>query len=174
MVYPQKQFKNTGATLSRSIFTPNQSTVRSWRLLICLAAGVTFLNQAAIAAQAPVDLRSATTFGVIASSTVTTIPGTTINGDVGVFTGSTVTGAPNVNGSIYLGDATAEQAQAHLTLAYNDAAGRDVAPITVAGNLGGRTLPPGLYKSTSSLAISSGDLTLDAQGDENAVWIFQM
>ncbi len=35
-------------------------------------------------------------------------------------------------------------------------------------------LPPGLYKSTSSLEISSGDLTLDAQGNENAVWIFQM
>ena len=40
--------------------------------------------------------------------------------------------------------------------------------------LGGLTLPPGLYKSTSSLAISSGDLTLDAQGDANAVFIFQM
>ena len=61
-----------------------------------------------------------------------------------------------------------------LTTAYNDAAGRTVAPITVAGNLGGMTLPPGLYKSTSSLSISSGDLTLDAQGDANAVFIFQM
>src|SRR5207302_63468 len=45
---------------------------------------------------------------------------------------------------------------------------------TVAGNLGGQTLTPGLYKSTSSLEISSGDLTLDAQGDVNAVFIFQM
>jgi hypothetical protein len=44
----------------------------------------------------------------------------------------------------------------------------------VAGNLGGQTLTPGLYKSTSSLEISSGDLTLDAQGDANAVFIFQM
>jgi hypothetical protein len=49
-----------------------------------------------------------------------------------------------------------------------------VAAVTVAGNLGGLTLPPGLYKSTSSLSISSGDLTLDAQGDANAVFIFQM
>jgi hypothetical protein len=46
--------------------------------------------------------------------------------------------------------------------------------VTVAGNLGGRTLAPGLYLSTSSLEISSGDLTLDAQGDEDAVFIFQM
>jgi formylmethanofuran dehydrogenase subunit C len=59
-----------------------------------------------------------------------------------------------------------------LTTAYNDAAGRTVNPITVAGNLGGLTLPAGLYKSTSSLAISSGDLTLT--GDANAVFIFQM
>jgi hypothetical protein len=61
-----------------------------------------------------------------------------------------------------------------LTTAYNDAAGRTLAPVTLAGNLGGLTLPPGLYKSTSSLSISSGDLTLDAQGDPNAVFIFQM
>src|SRR4029077_10038903 len=46
--------------------------------------------------------------------------------------------------------------------------------ISVAGNLGGQTLAPGLYKSTSSLEISSGDLTLDAQGDANGVFIFQM
>jgi hypothetical protein len=46
--------------------------------------------------------------------------------------------------------------------------------VTVADNIGGQTLPPGLYKSTSTLAISSGDLTLDAQGDADAVWIFQV
>jgi hypothetical protein len=75
---------------------------------------------------------------------------------------------------IHAGDPAATQAEADLTAAYNDAAGRTVAPITVAGNIGGQTLAPGLYKSTSSLAISSGDLTLDAQGDANAVFIFQM
>jgi hypothetical protein len=73
-----------------------------------------------------------------------------------------------------LGDAAAAQAQLDLTAAYNDAAGRTVGAIAVAGNLGGQTLAPGLYTSTSSLEISSGDLTLDAQGDANAVWIFQM
>jgi len=61
-----------------------------------------------------------------------------------------------------------------LTVAYNDAAGRTLGAITLAGNLGGQTLTPGLYTSTSSLEISSGDLTLDAQGDANAVFIFQM
>jgi hypothetical protein len=69
---------------------------------------------------------------------------------------------------------TANQAKLDLTTAYNDAAGRTTAPVTVSGNIGGQTLTPGLYKSTSTLAISSGDLTLDAQGDANAVFIFQI
>jgi hypothetical protein len=73
-----------------------------------------------------------------------------------------------------LGDAAASEAQTNLTSAYNDAAGRTLGAVIVAGNLGGQTLAPGLYKSTSSLAISAGDLTLDAQGQTNAVWIFQM
>jgi hypothetical protein len=61
-----------------------------------------------------------------------------------------------------------------LTTAYDDAAGRTLGAVGVAGNLGGLTLTNGLYKSATSLAISSGDLTLDALGDTNAVWIFQM
>ncbi|MDB6024568.1 MAG: hypothetical protein JWM68_791 [Verrucomicrobiales bacterium] len=132
------------------------------------------LHLDATAGQAPVDLGSAATFGVLAGTTVTTIPATTINGDVGVYTGNTVTGAPIINGTLHLADTAAGEAQSFLTIAYNDAAGRDVAPISVAGNLGGQTLAPGLYKSGTSLEITSGDLTLDAQGDPTAVWIFQM
>jgi len=71
-----------------------------------------------------------------------------------------------VTGATHAGDATAAQAQIDLTTAFNDAAGRSVGAVPVAGNLGGQTLTPGLYKSTSSLEISSGDLTLDAQGNE--------
>lgn len=44
-----------------------------------------------------------------------------------------------------------------------------------AGELGGRYLAPGVYKSApGSFAIKSGDLTLDGRGDPNAVWVFQM
>ncbi len=123
---------------------------------------------------APVALGSATTFAVLASSTVTNTGATTVNGDLGVSPGTGLTGSPTVNGTTHLGDSVAAQAQLNLTTAYNDAAGRAVNAIAVAGNLGGQTLTPGLYKSTSSLEISSGDLTLDGQGDANAVWIFQM
>ena len=135
-----------------------------------------FSTAATTAGQAPVPLGSADTFAVLAGSTVTSTGGTTVNGDLGLSPGTAVTGFPPgvVNGAIHAGDAVAAQAQLDLTSAYNDAAGRTVGAITVAGNLGGQTLTPGLYKSTSSLEISSGDLTLDAQGDANAVFIFQM
>ena len=44
-----------------------------------------------------------------------------------------------------------------------------------AGQLGNRTLAPGIYKSApGTFAIQGGDLTLDAGGDPNAVWVFQM
>ena len=141
---------------------------------LILAVVLMLLPRDATAAQAPVPLGSATTFGVLASSTVTSTGDTTVNGDLGVSPGTAVTGTMRVSGAIHAGDPTAAQAQGDLTTAYNDAAGRTVGAITVAGNLGGLTLTPGLYKSTSSLAISSGDLTLDAQGDPNAVFIFQM
>jgi hypothetical protein len=126
--------------------------------------------------QAPVPLGSAANFVVLAGSTVTNTGATTVTGDLGVSPGTAVTGFPPgmVTGATHAGDATAAQAQIDLTTAFNDAAGRSVGAVTVAGNLGGQTLTPGLYKSTSSLAISSGDLTLDAQGSANAVFIFQM
>ena len=124
---------------------------------LMLAAAVMFVRHDATAAQAPVPLGSVATFGVLAGSTVTSTGGTTVNGDLGVSPGTTLTGAPTVNGTTHLADPTSAQAQLDLTIAYNDAAGRTIGAITVAGNLGGQTLAPGLYKSTSSLEISSGE-----------------
>lgn len=133
------------------------------------------LTTAPRAGQAPVSLGSAANFTVLAGSTITSTGATTV-GDLAVSPGSEVTGFPpgTVNGTMHVSDPAAAQAQADLTTAYNEAAGRTLAPVTVAGNLGGLTLTPGLYKSTSGLEITSGDLTLDAQGDANAVFIFQM
>ncbi|HET9326410.1 MAG TPA: ice-binding family protein [Candidatus Eisenbacteria bacterium] len=135
-----------------------------------------FTTSAAAGSQASVVLGAAGAFAVLAGSTVTSTGATALTGDLGVSPGTAVTGFPpgTVTGATHAGDATSATAMIDLTTAYADAAGRTVAPVTVAGNLGGLTLPPGLYKSTSSLSISSGDLTLDAQGDANAVFIFQM
>lgn len=126
--------------------------------------------------QAPVVLGAAAGFGVLAGSTVTSTGLTIVTGDLGVSPGTAVTGfgPGTLVGVQHAADSTAAQAEAALTTAYNDAAVRTLCAISVAGNLGGQTLTPGLYKSTSSLEISSGDLTLDAHGDVNAVFIFQM
>jgi major membrane immunogen (membrane-anchored lipoprotein) len=127
-------------------------------------------------AQALVALGGAGNFAVLAGSTVTSAGPTSVTGDLGVSPGTAVTGFPpgTIVGAQHAGDPTAAQGVADLTTAYNDAAGRTLCAVTVAGNIGGQTLTPGLYKSTSSLEISSGNLTLDAQGDANAVFIFQM
>jgi len=126
--------------------------------------------------QSAVSLGSASTFIVLAGSIITNTGNSTISGDLGLSPGSTMTGFPPgiVIGTQHLTDSIAAQAQLNLTTAYNDVAGRTQSPITIAGNIGGQTLAPGLYKSASSLEISSGDLTLDAQGNANAIWIFQI
>ncbi len=150
-----------------------------WTIFALSLVVVLFAHQNTIAGQSPVYLGSADSFAVLAATGVTSTNGGEINGDVGVWTGTSfVEGVPPVivNGTVHLGVPVAEWAQADLTTAYNDAAGRTLDVIVVAdGELGGKTLAPGLYRSApGSFAITSVDLTLDAQGDANAVWIFQM
>jgi uncharacterized protein (TIGR03437 family) len=136
-----------------------------------LCAAFTLCPAATAQPQSTVDLGSAGKFAVLAGTTVTNTGFSVINGDLGAWPGSGVIGfKPGVvNGTIDAGDAVAQQAQASLTIAYNDAAGRSVGAVTVAGNLGGQTLTPGLYKSTSDLAIT-GTLTLFGKG----IYIFQI
>jgi len=137
----------------------------------------------------PVTLGLTGGFAILSYGGITNTGPSSITGNVGVspLAASYMTGfgTSNVVGTIYGVDATGPagsvpfpsmltQAIVDLTTAYNDAAGRTVNPIGISGNIGGRTLYSGLYKSTGSLQISSGDLTLDAQGNVNAVWIFQI
>jgi hypothetical protein len=124
----------------------------------------------------PVNLGSAGLFAVLAGATVTNTGPSVVIGDLGVSPGTAVTGflPGKVVGTQFAADPTSAAAELDLTVAYDDAAGRVLCPVSLAGNLGGMTLAPGLYKSTSGLAISSGDLTLDAKGDASAVFIFQM
>jgi Ice-binding-like len=126
--------------------------------------------------QTPVVLGAAAAFAVLAGPTVTNTGLTTIVGDLGVSPGTAITGFPpgSVVGLQHAGDPTAAQAEADLKKAYDDAAARTLCPTPLSGNLGGKTLRPGLYTSTSSMEISAGDLTLDAAGDPDAVFVFQM
>jgi hypothetical protein len=143
-------------------------------------------------------LGAACTYGVLAATTSTNTGATTVRGDLGLSPGSSVTGFQDppantyvgtgthtgglglVTGTIHLTDppppspTSAAAAQAALTVAYLDLAGRTApAPATIAGDLGGLTLAPGLYKSTSTIGIT-GALTLNGGGNANAIWIFQI
>ncbi len=143
---------------------------------LSLAADYTWSFTTGACSQSGISLGLASSFAVLAGSTVTNTGPTSITGDLGLSPGSAVTGFPpgTIVGVTHVADPTAVTAIGDLTTAYNDAAGRVLCPITIAGNIGGQALTPGLYKSTSTLAISAGDLTLDAQGDSDAVFIFQI
>jgi hypothetical protein len=124
-----------------------------------------------------VNLASASGFAVLAGAAVTNTGETVVTGDLGLSPGTSVGGFPPglLNGTLRVNDEIANNAKLDLTNAYNDAAGRTSKDmVTLSGNIGGLTLTPGLYKSTSSLEISSGDLTFDAKGDANAVFIIQI
>jgi hypothetical protein len=126
---------------------------------------------------ATVNLRSAAAFAVLAGAGVTNTGATIINGDLGTSPTGTINGFPPgiVNGTIHAADPIAAQAKLDLTQAYNDAQGRSLNAISLPGDMGGLTLAPGLYVNSSSTGISgSGQLTLDAQGNPNATWIFKM
>ena len=127
---------------------------------------------------APVDLGSAASFGVLAGAGVTNSGPTVIGGDLGTSPTPTITGFPPGSvtppGTIHAGDATAATAQGSAGAASVDAAGR--APdqtFTGGADLVGQTLTAGVYKSASSLSLS-GNLTLDAEGNPDAVFIFQI
>jgi hypothetical protein len=132
------------------------------------------VRENSIGGPAGVTFGTAGGFGVLGGSTVTNTGATSVTGDLGVSPGTAVTGFPpgTVSGTIHSNDAAAAQAQADLTVAYNDAQSRTTGAVSVSGDLTGLTLAPGLYTSTTSLAIS-GALTLTALGDPDAVFIIQ-
>lgn len=139
---------------------------------------------------AKVDIKSAAGFVILAGSLVSNIPTSAVTGDIGLSpaAGSMITGfgLTEVTGILYTVDASGPSgsvpaataltaAKGDLTTAYNDAAGRTSTDLVLlAGNIGGLTLTPGLYKSSGALEISSGDLTFDAQGNASAVFIMQI
>ena len=140
------------------------------------ASSSTPLASAAQAGPPPVLLGTADSFAVLAGSTITNVGPTVINDNLGLHPGSAVVGFPpgTVNGAEHVSDAAAQQAKTDLTTAYNDAAGRP-SSATSPPDIGGRTLTAGVYRTgpVASLGLT-GRLTLDAQGDPRAVFIFQI
>lgn len=117
------------------------------------------------------------TFGVLAGSTVTNTGATAVTGtggNLGVSPGSAITGFPpgTASGTIHAADAVAATAQTELLAAYNAVAGA-ASTATWNADLGGHTFAPGVYTASTSLGIT-GTVTLDAGGNPNAQFIFQV
>ncbi|WP_258396337.1 ice-binding family protein [Streptomyces sp. Amel2xB2] len=149
----------------------------SWFVAILLIAfgAVALTPSSANAVATAVNLGTADSYGVLGGQSVTNTGPSVVSGDLGVSPGSAISGFPpgTVLGTIHQGDAQAAQAQADLTTAYNSAAGQACDDDLTGQDLGGLTLVPGVYCFDSSAQLT-GDLTLDAEGDPNAVWVFQI
>ncbi|MEI8199217.1 MAG: ice-binding family protein [Eubacteriales bacterium] len=137
------------------------------------------LSSTVMAAEAKVNLGSTETYAVLAGSTITntgpTVISGTVGGDIGLFPGTSITGFPpgTVGGTTHLTDEAASLAKTDLVAAYNDAASRTPTMDMSGQDLGGKTLTSGVYFFSSSAQLT-GTLTLDAQGDPEAVFIFQI
>jgi len=136
-----------------------------------LTAGLT----ASAAGPTTVGLGTAAGFAVLGGSGITNTGTTVINGDLGSFPTTTITGFPpgTVTGTNHAGDGVTQGAKTDLVTAYNDAAGRT--PVTtIPTELGGTTLTAGVYTAASGTFGLTGTLTLNGGGDATSVFIFQM
>ncbi len=156
---------------------PMQS--KAWKklpVLLCSLGLSMFLGilPSAFAASAP-PLGGAQGFAVLGSSTVTNTGPSIVTGDIGVSPGSSITGFPpgTVIGGIHANDVTASTGQGDVTTAYNNLAGQACTTNLTGQDLGALTLTPGVYCFDTSAQLT-GTLTLDAQGDSNAIFIFQI
>ena len=159
-----------------------------------VAVAMMFLQSVATAAQAPVSLGTPSNFVILAKSGISTVPPSAITGDIGVspIDSTAITGfsltlkssepfstSTQVTGKVYASDyalptpADMTTAIRDMQTAYTDASGRSLPDFTNlgAGQIGGLTLVPGLYKWSTDVLISS-DVTLS--GGPNDVWVFQI
>lgn len=141
-----------------------------------LAAAFAFAAVPAAVQAAPVNLATVSPFVVLGGTSVTNSGPSVLNGNLGVSPGTSLTGfglPAVVNGATHENDEVAAQAQSDLTTAYTVAAEQPIAADLSGTDLGNRTLNPGAYRYSSS-ALLTGPLTLNAQGDPNAVFVFEI
>ncbi len=182
-ITPMWSVENTGGSidLNTGLFTAGivtgtfNNTVKATSGTI---SGTSTVNVTAVLPPPPtplVPLGDAAPNGIMAGTAVTCITGGTINADVSISPGNTVTGfGPCViTGTQHLADAPAAAGQIALTTAYNTLAGLPCAPANaIVADLGGTTKPAGVYCTASTIGVT-GTLTLDGGGDPNATFVFQ-
>ena len=146
------------------------------RHVIILGLGMIFCSGVFSAfAQVAPPLGEAGSFAVLGGSAVTNTGATAITGDAGVSPGTAITGFPpgTLTGTLHSNDAVAQSAQTDLTTAYNALAGQACNTDLSGTDLGGLTLTSAVYCFSSSAQLT-GTLTLDAQNNPNAVFVFQI
>ena len=175
-------FQNSGSISGKSSI--DKSTILSPKSTPAVVPAKTPV----VRVQTSVNLGVAGNFVILSKTGITDVYKSTITGNIGT---SPITGAAllvscaEVSGTIYTVDAAGPlpgrvtsasmltTAVADMQTAYTDAAGRNTPDYLNlgAGNIGGKTLTPGLYKWTSSVVIPT-DVTIS--GGPNDVWIFQV
>ncbi len=144
--------------------------------ILASAACMLLLAGAARAGPVDISLGAAGSFAVLGGSTVTNSGSTTINGDLGVWPGTSVTGFPPgiiTGGTLHDSDLAAHQAHTALGKAITFASGETPTRDLTGQDLGGLTLTAGVY-SFASFADLTGTLTLNGQNNANADFIFQI
>jgi hypothetical protein len=177
-------FTPTNLLLVNTQYTATITTAAQDQFGNGLAADFTWMFKTAVnGCPAPIAIAPELCgIGILAGSAITNSSGASVvNGDVDISPGSAIAGFPPgiINGTRHTTDATAAAAQNRLTTAFTTAMTLPPGTLLV-GNIGGETLPPGVYTRTTasgaggdSLGIT-GNLTLDPVGDPNATWIFQI
>lgn len=179
-------FNPTGNLAPNTVYTAtvtNTVTDLAGNALVVPAVGVpanpwTFTTGTGLAPGA-INLGTASTFGLMATSAITSVNASIINGDVSLNPGTSMTGFPpaTVNGAIHINDTVSAQARTDLLVAYNTAKalppGVTIAPGADLGALYLGGIPPGTYTSGSTMLVAT-PLVLDAGGNANAVWVFQI
>jgi hypothetical protein len=172
---PRSSESPTGNSLAAHSHPPAHTGGVILRVALIALASLSALLFAtsAMAASTSVGLGTAASFSVLGGSTVTNTGPTTMFASLGLSPGSSVTGAPQVLGATHVDDAVAIAAKNALTAAYDGAALRPSSG-SAGTDLSGQVFLPGVRTASSSLLLSSGSVTLDAQGNPNAVFIFQI
>jgi hypothetical protein len=145
------------------------------RYVRLFAAIATLTLSCTAPAFAQASLGTAQTFAVLGGSTVTNTGATVLTGDLGVSPGGAITGFPpgTRSGTTHAADGVALNAQNDLVTQYNALAGAACSADLSGQDLGGKTLTSGVYCFSSSAQLT-GPLTLNAQGNANATFIFQI